>query len=93
MADHYPEQTWLSCVLSQEEAISVKQFQVNTNLFGKRSSLVNDDETTAIYLNVNPHFKSLFVDEIATIYNIPDLCGTLGDCFSQLSYTDQSGRR
>ncbi|KJA18321.1 hypothetical protein HYPSUDRAFT_145116 [Hypholoma sublateritium FD-334 SS-4] len=93
MADHYPEQTWLSRVLPEEEAVSTKHFKARTNLFGKKTSIVSDDEMTAIYLNVKPHFKALSISTIANLYNLPDLRGALGDYFQKLSYLDRSGQR
>jgi len=93
MADHYPEQTWLSRVLPNEAIVSTKRFRAKTNLFGKVASLISEDERTAIYMNVNPHRKSLFVDAIADIYNLPDLHSALGDYFSQVSYADRLGQR
>lgn len=93
MADHYPEQTWLSRVLPEGEAVSIKRSKARTNLFGKKTSLVSDDQMTAIYLNVKPHFKALSIDTITESYCLPDLRGALGDYFSGLSYSDRSGQR
>jgi len=93
MVDHYPEQTWLSRVLPEEALVSMKQFRTKTNLFGKQTSLVSDDNRTAIYLNINPHRKSLSVDAIAALYKLPDLHGALGDFFGQTSYADRLGQR
>lgn len=93
VADHYPEQTWLSHVLPEEEHVSTKKFKARTNLFGMKTSLISDDGVTAIYLNVKPHLCALSVDSISDLYNISDLGSTLGDYFSQISYEEQFGQR
>ena len=93
IVDHYPEQTWLLCVLSKEALVSMKQFQTKTNLFGKQTSLVSDNNRTAIYLNINFYYKSLSVDAITALYKLSDLHGVLSDFFGQMSYADRLGQR
>jgi len=81
MVDHYPEKTWLLCVLPKEALVSIKQFQTKTNLFEKQTSLVSDNNRTAIYLNINSHYKSLSMDAIAALYKLLDLYDVLSDFF------------
>jgi len=93
MVDDYPEQTWLLRVLPEKALVSMKQFQTKTNLFRKQTSLVSDNNRTAIYLNINSYCKSLSVDVIAALYKLPDLYGALGDFFGQIFYADRLGQR
>ena len=90
MADHYPEQTWLSCVLPDEQQVGTSWTQ--TNLFNKNHSHISKDQSTAILLNVHPYHSAL-IDDIATEFHLPDLWPALGDFCTAQSYGQRLGRR
>ena len=89
MADHYPKQTWLSCVLPDEWQVGTSQTQ--TNLFNKNRSHISKDQSTAILLNVCPYHSAL-IDDIATEFHLPDLQAALGDFCTAQSYGQHSGQ-
>jgi hypothetical protein len=92
MADHYPEQTWLSQVLPDEEKVTESVFRGTTSLFDK-STLISGNQMTAIHLTLHPHGRGLSVDAIAQAYQLPDLRAALADYFSGASYAERGGRR
>ncbi|KAG6807171.1 hypothetical protein H0H87_001792, partial [Tephrocybe sp. NHM501043] len=90
MADHYPEQTWLSRVLPDDQPVSNRR-RCKT-LFEKSKGVVSIDETTAITLNVRPHHQAL-IDIIAHQYGLPDLRAALGDFAAGWTYVQRNGQR
>lgn len=89
MAIHYPEATWITTVLPEEQVSTTRQ---RSNLFSKTRSRISQDETTAFLVNIRPH-ATLSVDEAAEIFKLPDLRPALGDFDSGLGYMDRHGQR
>lgn len=90
MADHYSEQTWLSCVLPDEQQVGTSR--TRTNLFNKNHSHISKDQSTAILLNVRP-YRSALINDIATEFGLPDPRAALGDFCTAQSFDQRLGHR
>jgi hypothetical protein len=93
VADHYPEATWLSHVLPKGD-ISVTGSASTPSLFSKLRSHLSDDHSTAFLVTAKPHHLCLSIDGAATLFDLPDFHGALGDFFSlQQTYVERRGHR
>ena len=90
MADHYPKQIWLSCVLLEEQQVGTSR--TRTNIFNKNCSHISKDQSTAILLNVHPYHSAL-INDIAIEFGLPDLQAALGDFCTAQSYGQRLGRQ
>jgi hypothetical protein len=97
MASQHPEATWIAQVLPSDMHISSSRLitrpAIQKNLFTKRTSMLSDSDSTALYVNNLPHLQNITVDNAARKFHLPDLRGALGDFFSSRSYLDRQGRR
>jgi len=60
VADHYPEVTWLSCVLPPGD-VSIPGSTSKTSLFSKLWNHLSDDRSTAFLVNAVPHHRHITV--------------------------------
>lgn len=88
MANHYPEQAWLSCVLPDKQQVGTSR--TRTNPFNKNCSHISKDQSTAILLNVRP-YRSALINDIAIEFGLPDLQAALGDFCTAQSYGQRLG--
>jgi hypothetical protein len=91
MALHYPEATWISTVLPDEQYVSAGK--PVTSLFNKDRSRISSDDSVAILLTCHPHHPHLSIEEASQLFHIPDLRPALGDLISGRSYLERNGRR
>ncbi|KAG1832346.1 hypothetical protein F4604DRAFT_1606038 [Suillus subluteus] len=91
MVLHYPEATWISTVLPDEQYVGAGK--PITSLFTNNRTHFSSDNTVAILLTCRPHFPRLSIEEASQRFHIPDLCPALGDLISGRSYIERNGRR
>lgn len=91
MASNYPEATWLSHVLPDEQALGngVKRIP---DYFSKERSHISADHAVAILLNTRPH-ATMSIDAAAAHFHLTDLQPALGDYFNNLTYSQRNGSR
>ncbi|KAG1839660.1 hypothetical protein DFJ58DRAFT_845641 [Suillus subalutaceus] len=89
MALHYPEATWISTVLPDEQYVSAGKPIIS--LFTNDHTHFSSDDTVAILLTCIPHFPRLSIEEASQRFHIPDLCPALGDLISGRSYLERNG--
>src|SRR5882762_297093 len=93
VADHYPEVTWLSCVLPPGD-VSIPGSTSKTSLFSKLWNHLSDDRSTAFLVNAVPHHRHITVNEAIAVFKLPDFHGALGDLFVlRQSYAARRGQR
>ncbi|KAG6906603.1 hypothetical protein DXG01_012984 [Tephrocybe rancida] len=90
VADHYPEQTWLSRVLPHDQLVSNRRCR--KTLFDKKKGLISVDEMTVISLNIRAH-QQVLIDAMPSDYGLADLRPALGDYLGGLSYSQRKGQR
>ncbi|KAG1802822.1 uncharacterized protein HD556DRAFT_1489651 [Suillus plorans] len=91
MTLHYPEATWISTVLPDEQYVGAGK--PITSLFIKDRSHISSDDSVAILLACRPHYPNLSIEEASQLFRIPDLRSALGDLISGRSYLERNGRR
>lgn len=91
MALHYPEATWISTVLPDEQYVGAGKPIIS--LFTKDRSRISSDDSVAILLTIRPHHPHLSIEEASQLFRIPDLRPALGDLISGRSYLERNGRR
>ncbi|KAI6022479.1 hypothetical protein BKA83DRAFT_4054337, partial [Pisolithus microcarpus] len=91
MQMYYPESTWISNVLPNEQHMGF--VAPRKSIFDSARSRISSDNSTAFLLTVKPHFPSIPLNDAATLLSINDLRPALGDFFSGRSYTSCNGRR
>ncbi|KAG2359014.1 hypothetical protein BDR07DRAFT_1488757 [Suillus spraguei] len=91
MALYYPEATWISTVLPDEQCVSSGKPVIS--LFIKDHSHISSDDSVAILLTGRPHHPCLSIEETSQMFHIPDLHPVLGDLISGRSYLEHNGRQ
>lgn len=92
IANHYPEQLWLSRAIPEGETIVAKR-SPSTSLFDKSHSHLSNDASTAFVVSKKPHAK-LSIHEAAASRNLSDFWGALGDYFvRKQTHTERRGTR
>ncbi|KAG1866444.1 hypothetical protein C8R48DRAFT_600483 [Suillus tomentosus] len=91
MTLHYPEATWISTVLPDEQYVGAGK--PIASLFTKDRSHISSDDSVAILLTCHPHHPQLSIEEASQLFRIPDLRPALGDLISGRSYLERSGKQ
>lgn len=82
VANHYPEATWLSHVLPQDEH-QVHGAASRPSLFQKTRSRLSDDQSTAFLVACKPHHTSSWISQASTQFKVPELRAALVDYFDR----------
>ncbi|KAF7973201.1 hypothetical protein HWV62_15785 [Athelia sp. TMB] len=92
VADHYPEATWMSHVLPQEES-KVGGARSRPSLASKTRSRLSEDSSIAFLVGLKPHHPLMSIFAASQLFNIRDLHGALADYFDNVTPRSESRPR